>query len=848
MDLLNRSLGRYRIVDELGKGGMGEVYRAHDGELDRDVAIKILPQALAADLKRLARFKREARALAKLSHPNVLDVYDIGSDQGVDFVVMELLEGRTLGDYLREAPLAWPKAIEIALAVAEGLEAAHSREVIHRDLKPENIFVTADGRVKILDFGLARFETTPPKQVESDMVTRDQTATGVVLGTPGYMSPEQVRAQAVDRRTDIFSFGSVLYEMVAGRRAFSGQTAADTMSAILKDEPAEISDLGVAIPEELEQIIRRCLAKDPDGRFQSAADLLAALRAISIDETLPTRPVPRRIPAARKRQRQVIWAAGVVVLAVAIVGVFWWGGFFTRQQRPEPAPPSAKRSIAVLPFKNMTGDSELDVWEAGLAESIARGLAQSEGLQVVGTLVVRDLFETLRGENPELGGSSLASRVAARVGADHLLEGSVLKAGDVIRIEVGLQDAETTAVLTTASADGRSEDDLFSMVEEVVRQVKDFLEIDVLRELNPDMSETAVGTESAAAYRLYIQGLEARAQYDLRSHVEFMERALETDPDFMAAAVWLMFSYRHVGREEDSLRMLEFVESRFDRLSIRDRDRFLGHKAVQIEHDPLKAARIWRRIVERDPLDRDTWNAIGFQYVHTEQYAQAAKAFESFMEADAHWSWRFPAINPYIGLADSYFKLGRYDDSLEVYERGLSLFPEDGWLLRGALMVALKKGDTALAADYESRFRSHLEAEGCGGECMPGHMALVYEEIGEIDRAIEEHRTYLRINRDRTEWRGGVPDRTAATLNLADLLIDHEIDVEEGMGLARGILNAEPDNDRARSLLGWGYHKRGDHDRAIALLQEAWDRRDGYDHSTFIRLDKARAALGNVGQ
>jgi tetratricopeptide (TPR) repeat protein len=316
----------------------------------------------------------------------------------------------------------------------------------------------------------------------------------------------------------------------------------------------------------------------------------------------------------------------------------------------------------------------------------------------------------------------------------------------------------------------------------------------------------------------------------------------------MAAAVWLMFSYRHVDRYEDSAQMFTLVESRLDRLSDRDRDRFLGHKAVKIEHDPLKAARIWHRIVERDPLDRETWNAIGNQYKHTEQYAKAAEAFESFMEADSHWSWRLPWIVPYIGLAHAYRKLGRYDDSLEAYERGITLFPENLWLLRGALIVAMKIGDTALADDYKSRFRAQLEVLGCAGECMPGHMALVYEELGEIDRAIEEHRTYLRINRDRTEWRGGVPDRTAATLNLANLLIDHEIDVEEGMELARGILVTSPDNNRARSLLGWGYYKLGDHDRAIALLQEAWDRKDEYDHSTFIRLDKAKAALGAVDE
>jgi tetratricopeptide (TPR) repeat protein len=377
--------------------------------------------------------------------------------------------------------------------------------------------------------------------------------------------------------------------------------------------------------------------------------------------------------------------------------------------------------------------------------------------------------------------------------------------------------------------------------------VRDFLEIEVLKDLNPVHASAALETQSAAAYRLYIEAMEARAQYDMESAVEFLELALAADSGFMTAAMELMFGYRHVNRSEDSKRMFALLESRLDRLSERDRYRFLGHRAQRIEHDPVKAARTYRKAVELDPLDRDSWNAIGFQFVHTEQYVKAAEAFEGFFEADAHWSWRVPWINPYIGLAGSYFKLGRYDDSIEAYERGISLFPDNRWLTRGALTVAMKKGDGALVKAFESSFRSQLEICGCAGECMPGHMAFVYEELGEIPRAIEEHRKYLRINRDRTEWRCGVPDRTAATLNLADLLIDHEIDVEEGMELARGILSTEPDNDRARSLLGWGYHKLGDHDRAIALLQEAWDRKDGYNHRTFIRLDKARAALGTVG-
>jgi len=273
-------LGPYEIQSALGSGGMGEVYRARDTRLDRVVAVKILPEALAKDGDRLQRFEHEARVLSTLSHPNLLSIYDVGSQDGIHYLVSEFLEGHTLRELLKDNPLGVRRATDYGLQIAKGLSAAHEKGIVHRDLKPENIFVTTDGRVKILDFGLAK-QSLADTGNSSGLTQTVQTVPGVVLGTVGYMAPEQVRGQPADSRSDLFSFGSVLYEMLSGKRAFHGDTPADMMSAILKEDPPELIETGRQIPPALEGIVRHCLEKNPQNRFQSAHDLAFNLEQLS---------------------------------------------------------------------------------------------------------------------------------------------------------------------------------------------------------------------------------------------------------------------------------------------------------------------------------------------------------------------------------------------------------------------------------------------------------------------------------------------------------------------------------------------------------------------------------------
>src|SRR5438128_3486363 len=317
-------VGRYEIRSQVGAGGMGEVYRARDEKLNRDVAIKVLPATLSQDGDRLRRFEQEAQAAGALNHPNILAVYDVGMHDDSPYIVSELLEGEELREQLDGGPLPQRKALDYAQQIAQGLAAAHERGITHRDLKPENLFVTTDGRVKILDFGLAKLRPLRSDLVSSEIDTRKQiTDPGTVIGTVGYMSPEQVRGHEADHRSDIFSFGSILYEMLAGQRAFRRETMAETMTAILKEEPPELIETNAKISQPLEKIVRRCLEKKPERRFHSASDLAFAIESLSGTATSSGQTITMATsPALRPRTRErLAWIASTVVLLIAALAL-----------------------------------------------------------------------------------------------------------------------------------------------------------------------------------------------------------------------------------------------------------------------------------------------------------------------------------------------------------------------------------------------------------------------------------------------------------------------------------------------------------------------------------------------
>ncbi len=508
----NTRLGPYEVVSPLGAGGMGEVYRARDTRLDRDVAIKVLPDAMARDPQALARFEREAKTVAALSHPNIMAVYDVGRHEDISYVIMELLEGETLRSRISRSSLPSRKATEIGIEIAEGLSAAHAKGVIHRDLKPENIFLTA-GHVKILDFGLAR-STGPVQGTTHDLANSPtmtlETRPGAIIGTLCYMAPEQIRALATDVRTDIFAFGCVMYEMLTGKRAFLGETAADTMTAILKEEPTSVRSVSSGVGLELERLIDRCLEKRPERRFQSSADLAYSLRSL-----LSHSGIAVSDPARRP------WFAHAA-LALVVVAILIAGTFMVRRELRHARLEGRETidSIAVLPLENVSRDPEQEYFVDGMTEALISDLAKIGGLKVISRTSVMRYRATTK-SLPE---------IANELNVDAVVEGSVLRVGDRVRITAQLIHAATDEHLWSESYD-RDVRDVLRLHSELAKTIAQQIKVTLTPQEQARM--VAARPVNPDAHQAYLKGRfhwNKRTPDGLQKAVEYFEKAVSLDP------------------------------------------------------------------------------------------------------------------------------------------------------------------------------------------------------------------------------------------------------------------------------------------------------------------------------
>jgi serine/threonine-protein kinase len=523
------NLGPYQILAPLGSGGMGEVYRAEDRRLGRQVAVKVLPQGLAHSRDALTRFEREARALAALSHPHILMIHELNTDQGVAFLVTELLEGETLRDRLALAALPWQRALGIGIAIADGLAAAHSKGVIHRDLKPENIFLTTDGGVKLLDFGLARLNKheQPPQDAATVQSTLPaQTEPGTVMGTVPYMAPEQVIGMPVDARTDIFAFGCVLYEMVTGNGPFSRPTVPEIRSAILTEHPAQLSDSGKKVPPELERIIEHCLEKKPEDRFQTARDLRFDLRAILGGSGTGRAQAARAAGRGRR--------AGWIVAALAAVVLLGLLGAVLYRLRGDDR---AIESIAVLPFANEGGDPNTEILSDGIPESLINNLSQLPNLRVI----ARSSAFRYKGRviDPQAAGHEL--------GVQAVLTGRVVQRGDRLVINVELVEVRNNRQLWGEQYN-RKLADILAVQDEIAREITDKLRLRLSGEDRKRLTKRY--TENTEAYQAYLAGRyhwNKRTEEGLKKAIEEFEQAKARDPGYALAYAGLADCYALLG-------------------------------------------------------------------------------------------------------------------------------------------------------------------------------------------------------------------------------------------------------------------------------------------------------------
>jgi TolB-like protein/TPR repeat protein len=814
-------VGVYEILAPLGAGGMGEVYRARDPKLRRQVAIKILPAAFAADPERIARFEREAYAVAALSHPNILAIHDFGTDQGITYAAMELLDGRSLRDVIGAGPLPRWKAIDCAAQIAKGLDAAHTRGIVHRDLKPENVFVSAAGHVKILDFGLAADRGSASAQTNASEAATIEGAThaGAVMGTPGYMSPEQVRGEGADHRSDIFSFGCVLYEMLSGKRAFQGASSIDTLHATLHSDPRDLSTLDT-VPESLVRIVSRCLEKAPGSRFQSAGDLAFALSAAR-DAVSAPRFSPLRATAG-----------AVAIVAVAGIALVW---SLTREREgapPAPAPAEtvaapAPRGIAVLPFENL-GGADQAYFAAGITEEVTLQIAKISALRVMSRAAVA------RFKNPAAELSAMTRELA--IGA--VLTGSVRHADNRVRVGVQLLAAPSGETLWSEQYDGDMKN---------VLDVQSNVALRVARALQASLApdERArierMPTENAQAYELYLKArpLNLGVPEQNAEGVELLERAIALDPRFALAFASLARRYYFQGLRTGRDDLVRGVETARTAVTL-DPQLSRAHYALAIGLGyigQLDEARLaMQRAVE---LDANFWNAI-------EDFA-LLETNAGRLDQAMYWAKRAIPLAP--NLAHSYYHLALPlilldDDRAERWLRAAAArFPisDPTGGQRLALLLAViefRRGQTPAAIE---RLRAAVAANpgNAEGELVLTELLLLTGSPGaaeRVDRALQQ-------GPDARSWVTPYTPRTMAAFlfagsgetNRAQPLIAAALAANRD-ALAAGDRSFGPHYENAAL-----FAMRGDRSAALDALERA--ERAGWKDAMILQRDPLLASL-----
>ena len=691
-------LGRYEIKGPVGKGGMGEVYRARDTELERDVAVKVLPENVAGDEDRLRRFKREAKAAARLSHPSIVEIFDFGSQGDITFAVTELLDGKSLREHLdvERRPLPWSEARRIAVAIADGLAVAHGAGVVHRDIKPGNLFLCADGRVKILDFGLASLREMGTPEGDTASLAQTESMPGMVMGTVGYMSPEQVRGEKAGARSDIFAMGCVLYEMLSGQRPFERDTTAEAMTAILRDDPPSFGECGVEVAPEVERIVTRCLEKDPDRRFQSASDLAFALRET---EGVGDRPFTATRRPRIGGRRLALAAVVLVAAALTVVGVrsLWnRGGPWLEG--------NAVRSIAVLPLANLSGDPEQEFFADGMTEALITDLSR------IGALMVISRTSTMQFKESEL----TLPEIARRLGVDAIVAGSVQLEADQVRITARLVDAATDSAMW-ADTFQREIRGVLALQSEVARSIANAIAIEVSPQEESRFSDAReVDPET---YRSYLRGmhhLKKGGEGDFEKGMAFLHEAVENDPADPFAYAGLAQGYVMWGHDvvdgaeyfkrakAAARRALELDEN------LAEAHAALADAAMYHDWDWEAADRAFRRAIELNPSLAELHAHYAWLQVLKGDWAQAIAEAKLAQELDplgpAFTSW----------LSEVYLGAGRYDEALVENAKAFELYPgwarahaDRGWALVGKGLFDEAYVEYQAASENSPRWKTH---------------------------------------------------------------------------------------------------------------------------------------------
>jgi len=688
--MIGRTLLHYEILEKLGEGGMGEVWLARDTRLDREVAIKVLSPEVAADPERLERFRREAKAVAALNHPNIVTIHSVEEDGDVPFFTMEYVEGKTLSRIIPREGLDPKRFLDLAIPIADAVSAAHESGITHRDLKPGNIMVSGRGQLKVLDFGLAKVSREEKKEVnsESHLETEFLTTEGQVLGTTPFMSPEQLKGKPVDQRSDIFSLGTILYAMATGKHPFLADSSAEVISSILGHNPPEVSEIKQELPGYLSGVIRRCLEKDPEDRYPSARwledDLVKLRDGIDSGSWPQTVVISDTAKAKRRAIRVPRWAFALVAVAAVIVA----GAMVISKVGSKPVAPL--RALAVMPFANLTGDAEFDQLAEGVSAGLANRLRETQGLQVMG----RSEAWSIRDRSP--------GDLAGDLGVGSVVDGEILKEGSRLETTVSLTDTATGMVLWSHTYSAQR-GDIYGLQRIMVGDLATFLSIPLSEDDRWRLARDPQGTDQALDFYVTGRGFLDRVD-DLRgpdAAAENFRQALRLDPNFALArvglseALWeislrdvdraaleeaedhaetareiapempearlaLARIYRTTGRHDAALTEVEAALADHPRADEVQRE--LG-RSYERAGDLEAAERSLRAATSLRPDDWINWNVLGNFLANSGKYEEAGDAYRQAAEVAP------PDIPmPREKLATYALQMGEIDAAIEIYE------------------------------------------------------------------------------------------------------------------------------------------------------------------------------------
>jgi len=793
--------GRYQIVEEIGRGGMGRVYKVFDEKVKEKVALKLLRPEISADAPSIERFSNELKLARKISHRNVCRMFDLGEDRGTHFITMEYVPGEDLKSILRMMGQMSPgKAVFIARQVCEGLAEAHRLGVVHRDLKPQNIMIDRDGNVRIMDFGIAR-----------SLRVRGLTGAGVIIGTPEYMSPEQIEGQEVDSRSDIYSLGIILYEMMTGHVPFEGETFLSVAVKQKTEKPRHPRELNPQVPDDLVRVILRSLEKGQAERYQSVEDILTELDKIekgipTTEKVLPSvKPSTSREITVKFRPRSLVIpaAALLALVAVAIIGIRLLG-----RKGLTPAP-SGKPSLAVMYFENITGDAGLDHWRKALPMLLTTDLSQSKYVRVLTNDELFDLLDKTGQLEATSYPSSVLKEVAARGGVNHILLGQLTRAGDSFRLSYTLKRFGGGETLGSGWVAGQGPESFYPMIDALTRKVKEDLKL-TQAEISADVDAELgkITTASPEAYLLYAEGREYHNKRDFAKSIELMKKAVAIDPRFAMAYRSVAVSYNNMYMNAESDKwLLKALELR-DRISEKERLLLEVDYYNNSDRTAAKAAEALEKLLAIYPDDTFVNTKCSYFYLGYDIWDKAAECAQAAIRNGDKTYY------PFSYLATIYFATGFPEKAKEVAESGILAIGDDSnlrydladyFLYQGKFQEAMTEVDKAVALSPEAEYG-------------PFYRGSLFLYQGDLARAAEEFDGLLKLKNPSARlyhlWWTAQLDVLRGKFKAAGTKLGQAVSVLEGMN-EKNLASA------FRWLAAYDLFRTGRHREALAELARA---------------------------